>query len=229
MTNGSTAPLRPTGLRPPLLPVLLLGLTLGLAIGLGLGRASSSAPRATTPPVAGASPSATTSGAWVTGATVAPDLLQAYYTTRVTSSGLAPVVCTTDAGLACQGVPAHRILDLVNGTPASPLIPSPDELWPQLGPAHLMQTGGTVNVLLIDDLSPALYSQVDIQVAGQGEPWHAGGFVTPISVNGAVVVMDLRLLVVGRYVLLIRQILAVPPDPHGLVESWKAIGIEVDP
>ena len=228
MTSGSSAPLRPVGARPPLLPVLLLGLGLGLLVGLGLDRATSVAPAATAAPVAGASPSATTPGAWVNGASVAPELMQAYYATRVTSAGLAPVLCATDPVLACQGVPAHRVLDLANAVPASPQIPSPDELWPQLGSVHLTQTSGLVHVLLIDDLSPALYSQADVQLAGRGEPWHDGGSVSLVSVNGAVVVMDLGSLGVGQFVVLIRQVFAVPPDRHGLVESWKAIGIEVD-
>lgn len=227
MTSGPSAPLRPVASHTPLPAVLLLGLALGLVIGLGLSRATSIAPSAA-PPGASASPPATTPETWVTGASVAPDLMQAYYAIRETSAGLAPVVCTTDTGLACQGVPAHPVLDLADATPTSPKIPNPDELWPELVPVHLAQTGGAVNVLLIDDLSPALYSQADIQVAGQGEPWHARGSVSPVSVNGAVAVMDLGRLVVGRYVVLIRQIFAVPPDPHGLVENWKAIGIEVN-
>jgi hypothetical protein len=52
--------------------------------------------------------------------------------------------------------------------------------------------------------------------------------VTPVSVNGAVAVMDLGFLGVGRYVVLIRSVYSVPPDRYGLVEAWKAIGVEVD-
>jgi hypothetical protein len=229
VTNGSSVPLRPVGFRPPLLPVLLLGLALGIVIGLGVGRATSVAPASTaTPRAAGSSPSATARGAWVTGASVAPDLMQAYYATRETSAGLAPVVCTTDQGLACQGVPARLVADVESKMPASPQIPGPSDLWPALGPAHLAQAGGGVHAILIDDLSPALYSEVVLQVARAGQSW-TGTTVTPVNVNGAVVVVDLGRLAVGQYVVLIRQVLSVPPDPHGLVETWSAIGIEVDP
>lgn len=229
MTNGSPVHLHPVGGRSPALPVALLGVVVGILLGLGLGRATSIAPAATTTPGLAASPPATTPGAWITNASVAPDLMQAYYATRVTSAGLAPVLCTTDSGLACQGVPAHVVLDLENATPAPGQIPSPEDLWPQLRPAHLAQAGGRVHAILIDDLSPAVYSQVIVQVLGQGQTWTNGDTsVTPVSVNGAVVVMDLQMLGVGRYVVLIRQVFSVPPDPHGLVESWKAIGVEVD-
>lgn len=227
MTNGSSVHLHPVGGRSPALPVALLGVAVGVLLGLGLGRATSIAPVATTTPGPAASPPATTPGAWITNASVAPDLMQAYYATRVTSAGLAPVLCTTDSGLACQGVPAQIVLDLANATPAPGQIPSPDDLWPRLGPAHLAQAGGRVHAILIDDLSPALYSQVVVQAAGPGQSWTAKT-LTPISVNGAVVVMDLGRLGVGRYMVLIRQVFSVPPDPHGLVESWKAIGVEVD-
>jgi hypothetical protein len=227
VTDDSPAPLRSVGLRSPLLPVLLLGLALGLLIGLGLGHATSvpQVPHPTTGSAVGTSPSAGTP-AWVTNASVAPDLMQAYYATRMTSAGIAPVVCTADDVLSCQGVPAYRVASFENGTPASPQIPGPGELWPQLGPAHLAHSGGAVHALLIDDLNPALYSQADI--LGPGEPWTGGAPVTSVSVNGAVVVMDLGRLAAGQYVVLIREIFSVPPDRQGLVESWKAIGIEVD-
>jgi len=39
--------------------------------------------------------------------------------------------------------------------------------------------------------------------------------------------MDLGRLVGGTYVVLIHQVFSVPPDPNGLVQSWKAIGVEV--
>jgi hypothetical protein len=225
VTSGSPAPLRSVGVRAPLLPGLLLGLALGLIVGLGLGHATSVTPAPTASPAAGASPSATTS-AWVTNASVAPGLLQAYYATRVTSAGVAPVVCTADPGLVCQGVPAYSVAYVENGTPASPQIPGPAELWTQLGPAHLARAAGAVHAFLIDDLSPALYSQVDI--LGPGEPWTDNAPVTSVSVNGAVVAMDLGRLGAGQYVVLIRQVFSVPPDRQGLVEHWKAIGLEVD-
>lgn len=225
MTNGSSVHPGPVGSGPPLLRVLLVGLALGLLIGLSLGHATSVTQAPTTSPAAGASPSATTP-TWVTNGSVAEDLMQAYYATRVTSAGVAPVVCTTDNGLVCQGVPAYSVAYLQNGTPASPQIPGPGELWLQLGPVHLAQVGGTVHAMLIDDLSPALYSQVDI--LGPGEPWTATAPATSVSVNGAVVVMDLGRLGAGQYVVLIRQVFSVPPDRQGLIESWKSIGIEVD-
>ncbi len=59
------------------------------------------------------------------------------------------------------------------------------------------------------------------------QTWQPGPQVTSVSVNGAVVAMDLGNLAVGQYVVLIRQVFSLPPDPRGLVETWKALGIEV--
>lgn len=228
VTNGSSVHPGPLGSRSPLLPILLVGLALGIAIGLGLGRAPTAPPAPTAAASAsGAPPSATPSRAVVAGASVA-DLMQAYYATRETSAGLEPVVCTTETRLACQGVPARMILNVEGANPTLPPIPGPDELWPQLGPVRLTHVGGGVDTILMDDLSPALGSQVVVQMAGPGQSW-SGTTLTPVLANGAVAIVDLGSMAPGRYVLLIRQVLAVPPDPQGLVESWKAIGIEVDP
>ena len=179
------------------------------------------------PPGAGASPSAAPADVWVTGGSVAPGWMQAYYATRSTPAGLAPVACQADAGLACLAVSARMVADLESTTPALPQIPGPDALWPQLAPAHLGRPGATVHVILIDDLSPALSSHADVQVALPGPDLAARPQVTSVSVNGAVVAMDLGNLAVGRYVVLIRQVFSLPPDPHGLVETWKALAIEV--
>ncbi len=215
--------------RPPLLPVLLVGVAAGVALGFGLAQVTPVAPQATATSAVDATSSSPSPRSWITDASVAPELMQAYYATRVTSAGLAPVVCTTAYGLACQGVPSHEVKQ-VEGASLETQIPGPNALWPQLaGIAHVNGTGNPVDVIVIDDLSPALFSQVAVlEPSPDQRTWtDSGAAVTPVSANGAVAVMDLGRLAGGTYVVLIRQVFSVPPDRYGLQESWKAIGVEV--
>jgi hypothetical protein len=235
VVNEPPIRLNPVGSRPWGLPVVLLSLAVGVGMGLWLGRATPAGPTviateaATATGEASATASSTTQGRRIVTASVAPDLMQAYYFTRVTSSGLEPVVCTTGTVLACKPVAAHEVLDIERSSPAPVPIPGPDDLWAQLTPVHLDRAGAAGDVIVVDDLSPALFSQIVYQPVGVGLSWTDGGSsVTPVSVNGAVAIMDLGFLGVGRYVVLIRSVYSVPPDQHGLVEAWKAIGVEVD-
>lgn len=229
MANGPSVRLHSVDPRPPLVPVLLVGVAVGVLIGLGLAQVTPVAPKATATNGVEATSSSPSPRSWITHASVAPELMQAYYATRVTSAGLAPVVCTTVYGLACQRVPAHEVSPVEGASPETQL-PGPNELWSQLpGIAHVNGAGKPVDVIVVDDLSPALFSQVTVLKPSPDQTtWTASGaVVTPVSVNGAVAVMDLGRLVGGTYVVLIRQVFSLPPDPHGLVESWKAIGVEV--
>ena len=167
-----------------------------------------------------------THGPWIVTASVAPELVQAYYATRQTSAGLSPVVCSTGVELACQGIAALEPLDPGATDPAEAQIPGADGLWPALTPAHLDVAGALIDTIIADDLSPALYSQVALQASGSGGSWTAADLVPPVSV-GAVAFMDLGPLPAGRYVVVIRQVFSVPPDRYGLYESWKAIGLQV--
>lgn len=212
-----------------MVPILLVGVVVGVVIGLGLAQVAPVAPRATATGAVDATSLRPNPSSWITDASVAPELMQAYYSTRETSAGLAPVVCTTVYGLACQGVPAHEFTHVVGAIP-SPQIPAPAELWLELpGIAHVNGAGSAVDVLVIDDLSPALVSQVTVLMPSPDHTtWtDSGAAATPVSVNGAVAVMDLGHLVGGTYLVLIRQVFSVPPDRYGLVETWKAIGVEV--
>ena len=228
MTNGPSVRLHSIDPRSPLLPVLLVGVLIGVVIGLGLAQVTPVAPRATA--TSGVDTSSANPGpsSWITNASVAPELIQAYYATRETSAGLAPVVCTTAYGLACEGVPAHEVSP-VEGASLETQIPGPNELWSQLaGIAHVNGAGSPVDVIVIDDLSPALFSQVVVLTPNPDQAtWAKGVAVIPVSVNGAVAAMDLGSLPHGAYVVVVRQVLSLPPDPHGLVESWKAIGVDV--
>lgn len=229
MTNGPSVRLHSIDPRSPLVPVLLVGVLVGVVIGLGLAQVTPVAPKATATSGVDATSSSPYPSSWITNASVAPELLQAYYATRVTSAGLAPVVCTSAYGLACQGVPAHEVANVEDASPETQ-IPGPNELWSQLtGIAHVNGAGTAVDVIVIDDLSPALFSQVAVLMPSPDQmSWtDRGAAVTPVSVNGAVAAMDLGRLVGGTYVVLIHQVFSVPPDPNGLVQSWKAIGVEV--
>ena len=215
--------------RSPLVPALLIGIALGVVIGLGLAQVTPVAPKATATSAVGATSSSPHPSSWITSASVAPELMQAYYATRVTSAGLAPVVCTTAYGLACQGVPAHEITHIEGASPETE-IPGPSEMWPQLAAiAHVNGAGAPVDVIVVDDLSPALFSQVAVLIPSPDQrSWtDLGAAVTPVSVNGAVAVMDLGPLARGAYVVLIRQVFSVPPDRYGLHQIWKVIGVEV--
>ncbi|MHB8959278.1 MAG: hypothetical protein ACYDAN_06595 [Candidatus Limnocylindrales bacterium] len=229
MSNGASVRLHSVDPRPPVVPVLLVGVLVGVVIGLGLAQVAPVAPKAAATSAADAASSSPRPSSWITSASAAPELLQAYYATRDTSAGLAPVVCTTVYGLACQGVPAHEFTH-VEGAIPSPQIPAPAEMWLQLpGIAHVNGAGSAVDVLVVDDLSPALVSQVTVLMPSPDRTtWtDSGAAATPVSVNGAVAVMDLGRLVGGTYLILIRQVFSVPPDRYGLVETWKAIGVEV--
>ncbi len=89
--------------------------------------------------------------------------------------------------------------------------------------------GTPVDVIVIDDLSPALFSQVAVlKPSPVQRTWtDSRAAVTPVRVNGAVAVMDLGRLAGGTYVVLIRQVFSVRPDRYGLHESWKRLGVEV--
>ena len=228
MGNEPPILLQPGSTRARILPVGLLALAAGIVMGMWLGRATPALPTATATAEADATGSIGSLGPWIADASVAPELVQAYYATRVTSAGLAPVVCTTGVRLACQGVDGHAVVDTEAMSPAAVQIPGPDELWPELTPAHLDRSGAAVDTIVADDLSPALYSQVTYKALGTGQSWTDGASVTSVSVNGAVVFMDLGSLSIGQYVVLIRQVFSVPPDRYGLHEGWKAIAIEVD-
>ncbi len=215
--------------RLPLVPALLVGIALGVVIGLGLAQVTPVAPKATATSAVDAASSSPSPSPWITSASVAPELMQAYYATRETSAGLAPVVCTTAYGLACQGVPAHDFSHVEGASPETQ-IPGPNELWPQLsGIAHVNGAGTPVDVIVIDDLSPALFSQVAVLTSSPDQrSWtDLGAALTPVSVNGAVAAVDLGPLARGVYVVLIRQVFSVPPDRYGLQQSWKVIGVEV--
>lgn len=177
-----------------------------------------------------ASPASGSAGThWIVGGSVAPALVEAYYATLETSAGLGAVVCTTGDGLSCHGVPRTDVRTVYSEIDAASPLPGPEELWTEVGVVNV-SARGAVDTIVADDLSPALFN--DIQVISSpvaaGSAWsNSGSGLKQVSSNGTLVFTDLGSLAPGRHVVLIRSVFSVPPDPHGLVETWSALAIEV--
>ena len=214
--------LQPVPSRPGGLPVVLFVLTVGVAAGVLIGRALPAAPAAAAIPsasVAAATASSNDQGSLIVRASVAPDLVEAYQAARVTSAELAPVVCTTGTGLACQpAVPEVVDIESASGAPID--IPTPDELWTRLIPVHLDGAGAAVDTIVavghsVD--SSFFFSSVD--EAG----WlYSFASAADRGFPGSAVFADLGHLGPGQYVVLIRS-----NSLFGVSPEWTAVGLEV--
>jgi hypothetical protein len=207
--------------------LVLVVLLAGLVIGLWLGRLGAvNSPGATIPATTTASAIA---DELIVGATVAPALVNAYYATLPTKAASDAEICTSGGGLACVGVPVRILASGYWETASAPPLPGPAELWPELDVVHLTSVASS-RTILAADLSPSMFN--DFLVDSTSDPAGAGWteWLNPVrqaSSNGSVVFADVGSLPAARYIVYIRTVYRLPPGPYGLVETWRAVGIDV--